>query len=60
MYAIVSLAVLVGNPIGGVLAGGDRGYTGLQIFAGVLCAAGSTAIAVARVVLAGWKLKVKV
>ena len=60
MYAVVSLAVLVGNPIGGVLAAGNSGYTSLQIFCGILCAAGSTAIAAARVVLGGWKLKVKV
>jgi len=60
MYATVSFAVLVGNPIGGALAAGSSGYTGLQIFCGVMCAAGSTAIGVARIVLGGWKLKVKV
>ncbi|TIA03892.1 monocarboxylate permease-like protein-like protein [Aureobasidium pullulans] len=60
MYAAVSFAVLVGNPIGGVLAAGNSGYTGLQIFCGVLCTAGSTSIAAARVFLKGWKLNVKV
>jgi MFS family permease len=46
MFAIVSIAALIGNPIGGALLGQDQGYyTYLQIFSGVSMALG-TAITV--------------
>lgn len=61
LFAIISFAALCGNPIGGAIVNAMGGkYTGLQIFCGVLCLAGSTSILGARLVLAGPKLKVKV
>lgn len=41
VFAIISIAALVSNPIGGALITRWHGsYTGLQIYAGVMCAAG--------------------
>lgn len=61
LFAIISFAALCGNPIGGAIINGmDGKYTGLQIFCGVLCLAGATAILGARLVLAGPKITAKV
>lgn len=61
MFAVVSIAALTGNPIGGALVSKyNGGYMGLQIFAGSTIMAGSTAFLAARWALSGGKLKVKV
>ena len=59
--AIISIAALTSNPVGGALyeIWGDR-FTGLQIFCGVTQLVGATAILAARVALKGVKIKVKV
>ncbi|KAK1058412.1 hypothetical protein LTR33_013399 [Friedmanniomyces endolithicus] len=61
LFAIISIASLVGNPIGGALLTKWNGeYTGLQVFAGVLTFAGSVVLSLARVRLAGWKVMTKI
>jgi len=61
MFAVVSVAALTGNPIGGALVSKyDGGYLGLQIFAGTTIVAGSTAFLAARWSLSGWKIRAKV
>jgi len=41
MFAVISLAALVSNPIGGAIIQKWNGdYTGLQIYAGCMCAGG--------------------
>lgn len=58
MFAVISVAALVGNPIGGVLISEENGdYTHLQIFCGVVMLAGSCCFVAARASLAGLKLK---
>ena len=58
MFAIISFAALVGNPIGGVLVNQERGnYLHLQIFCGVMMLGGSCSFIAARASLAGFKLK---
>ena len=57
MFMVISIAALVGNPIGGQLIIEDRGrYTHLQIFCGVVMAAGSCVFVAARASLAGFQL----
>lgn len=60
-FAIISVAALCSNPIGGAIldAQGEE-YTGLQVFCGVLCLFGATGFLGARLVLAGPKLAAKV
>lgn len=61
MFAVVSVAALTGNPIGGALVSTyDGGYLELQIFAGAVIMAGSTAFLTARWSLSGWKIRAKV
>ncbi|KAL9129740.1 MAG: hypothetical protein Q9217_001898 [Psora testacea] len=58
MFMAISVAALVGTPIGGALINEDKGdYLHLQIFCGVMMAAGSFVFVVARASLAGvhWK-----
>ncbi|KAI9836008.1 MAG: hypothetical protein M1837_003542 [Sclerophora amabilis] len=56
LFAIISTAALCGNPIGGALVTKyNGGFTGLQIFAGVMMMAGSTLFVAARVTLGGFK-----
>ena len=56
MFMVVSVAALVGNPIGGALLTEDHGdYLHLQIFCGIMMAAGSFVFIAARVSLAGLK-----
>ena len=60
-FAILSIAGLVSNPIGGALIAHDDGkFRGLQIFCGVLLLAGSTMFIFARSSLVGFKLYAKV
>lgn len=41
LFAIISIAALISNPIGGTLITRWNGaYTGLQIYCGVMCLAG--------------------
>lgn len=61
LFAIVSAAVLFGNPVGGALITHHAGnFWGLQIFSGIMMAAGSTLFVAARVKLAGWAWRTKV
>ncbi|KAI4111342.1 MAG: hypothetical protein LQ339_000541 [Xanthoria mediterranea] len=56
MFAVVSVAALMGNPIGGALVSSeDGGYWGLQVFCGVMMGAGSLVFVVSRWSLAGWR-----
>jgi len=58
LFAIVSIAALTGNPIGGALVTRDNGkFTYLQIFCGVAMAAGSVLFIASRWVQCGFALK---
>ncbi|KAK9447082.1 major facilitator superfamily domain-containing protein [Limtongia smithiae] len=60
-FAIISVAALIGGPIGGALISAQDGkFWGLQIFAGLALGAGTLVILATRIVLAGVKIKVKV
>lgn len=60
-FALISIAALISNPIGGALIDRwDGKYTGLQIFAGVIMFAGACFITAARVRLSGFKLMEKI
>ncbi|KAF6235692.1 hypothetical protein HO173_006375 [Letharia columbiana] len=59
--AIISIAALVGTPIGGALIAAEGGhYLHVQIFCGVLMAAGSCIFVAARASLQGLNIKKKV
>ena len=61
MFAVISVAALVGSPIGGALNSAEGGrYLNLQIFCGVLMVAGSTVFIAARISLSGFHLYKKV
>ena len=61
MFAIVSVAALCGNPIGGALVSHEHGgYTHLQLFCGVMMIGGSCAFLAARTSLVGLKLVAKI
>jgi MFS family permease len=61
LYASVSVAALVGSPIGGSLIGQDgRGFVAMQIWAGLILFAGSVVMGAARWSLVGWELRAKV
>ncbi|KAL8721348.1 MAG: hypothetical protein Q9225_001960 [Loekoesia sp. 1 TL-2023] len=61
MFAAISIAALVGNPIGGALISNEDGnYTHLEIFCGVMMLGGSVVFVAARWSLAGFKPAVKV
>ncbi|KAI9830253.1 MAG: hypothetical protein M1819_005780 [Sarea resinae] len=61
MFAIISIAALCGNPIGGALITHDHGgFSGLQIFSGVTMISGAVIFVFARVSLSGVVLKAKV
>lgn len=61
VYAVISFAALLGNPIGGALIERDHGgFLSLQVFCGVMQIAGAAVILAARVVLGGTKFNVKV
>lgn len=60
-FAIISVAALCSNPMGGAILDAQGGrYTGLQVFCGVLCLVGASGFLGARLFLAGPKLAVKV
>ncbi len=55
LFAMISTAALLGNPVGGSFITRNAGeYWGLQAFAGGMMLAGSCFYAAARVRLAGW------
>ena len=61
MFAITSVAALVGNPIGGALITEEHGeYTHLQIFCGIMMVAGACSYVAARSSLVGAKLWKKI
>lgn len=61
MFAIISVAGLVGNPIGGALVTQEHGgFTHLQIFTGMVMVGGSCTYVAARTSLVGFKLAAKV
>ncbi|KAK7705989.1 hypothetical protein SLS57_009906 [Botryosphaeria dothidea] len=61
MFAVISIAALVSNPIAGAIVGAEDGsFTGLKIFCGVMQVAGAVFIFFSRTALVGLKLKVKV
>lgn len=61
MFAVISVAALVGSPIGGALNKAEGGrYLNLQIFCGVLMLAGSTIFVAARISLSGFRVYRKV
>jgi len=61
MFAILSFALLIGNPIGGALVSKLHGnFTGLQVFGGAVQMVGAVGMLACRVYLGGWKLGVKV
>lgn len=61
-FAIVSVAALTGNPIGGALLPNAQtgSYLKLQLFTGVVMLAGSFIFVVARIYLSGFHLRKKV
>lgn len=61
MFAVISIAALVSNPIAGAIVAEQNGsFTGLKVFCGVMQLAGSAFIFASRTALVGFKLKVKV
>ena len=61
IFAIISIAALISNPIGGaIITRWNGSYTGLQIYSGIMCTSGALIILASRVVLAGPKLTTKV
>jgi MFS family permease len=60
-FAIISIAALIGAPIGGALIKAcDGRFWGLQVFAGLTLGSGTILILATRTALVGMKLKVKV
>ncbi|KAI9726857.1 MAG: hypothetical protein M1834_001481 [Cirrosporium novae-zelandiae] len=58
LFAIVSVAALVGSPIGGAIQSSQNGsFKGLQIFSGVMMMAGSVFFCLSRIATAGFALK---
>ncbi|KAJ4408425.1 hypothetical protein N0V82_009690 [Gnomoniopsis sp. IMI 355080] len=51
-----AVAGLTANPIAGAILDGHGGWTGLKVFSGVFCIAGTVAVQAVRVRRAGWKL----
>lgn len=61
MFAVISIATLIGSPIGGALIKAcDGEFWGLQVFAGLTLAVGTVMVLATRTALAGLMLKVKV
>lgn len=61
MFGAISVAALVGNPIGGTLVSNEGGdYLHLQIFCGIMMLGGSMVFVASRWSLAGFKLDVRV
>lgn len=59
-FAVISVAALVSNPIGGALIAREHGqFRYLQIWCGVILLAGSTMYIFARASLVGFSIKIK-
>lgn len=57
---VSAIGGLTTNPINGAILTGGGGWTGLKVFSGVFCLAGTTFVLAVRIRRAGWKLFVKV
>lgn len=53
-----AVAGLTANPIAGAILDGHGGWTGLKVFSGVFCIAGTVAVQAVRVRRVGWKLAI--
>ncbi|KAL3421605.1 major facilitator superfamily transporter [Phlyctema vagabunda] len=61
LFSCISIATLTGSPIAGAILSRQHGtYWGLQVFAGAMMVASTVLLIAARVVLVGYKVKVKV
>ena len=61
LFAVISVAALISNPIGGQLITRDHGgYLQLQIYTGVMCLGGAIILVLARVKVGGFGLTTKV
>lgn len=59
LYTFVSVAVMVGSPIGEALIKQDNGsFVHLQIYAGIMMMAGSVVLVASRTAIVGFKLSV--
>lgn len=57
VFAVVSIAGLVGNPIAGAIIDANKGdFWGLNVFAGVTLLAGAFMFTITRMYIANWKL----
>lgn len=54
----VAVAGMITNPINGAIVDGAGGWTGLKVFSGVFCLAGSVLVLMVRLRRTGWKLAV--
>lgn len=60
-FACISFAGLIGNPIAGAIVDRNHGkFWGLNVFAGVMMAAGASMFLLARMYVAQWKLIIKI
>jgi MFS family permease len=53
---LISLGGLTTNPVNGAIIDSSAGWSGLKIFSGVLCLAGTSFVLVARIRQTGWKV----
>lgn len=61
LFAIICVAALIGNPIGGAIVTAWSGrFTGLKLFCASMQAGGTMFLIFARISLSGFKLKAKV
>lgn len=56
---LTSLGGLTTNPVNGAILDSPGGWSGLKIFSGVLCLAGTSFVLVARIRKTGWKIFVR-
>jgi MFS family permease len=59
LFFVSSIGGLVTNPMSGAILDGSGGSTGLKVFAGVFCLAGTALVGVSRVQRTGFKLMAK-
>lgn len=59
-FTIVSIGILIGTPIGGIVLGPENDFRSLWIFGGVLILAGAAIMSLTRMFEAKWKIVVKV
>lgn len=61
VFACISFAGLVGNPIAGAIVVHNHGkYWGLNVFAGVMLLSGASLFLLTRMYIAQWKIAAKV